>query len=291
MFDELERLLTSLRHEEFVYAPNPGNSGDSLIAYATYQLFERLSLHYEVGDFQGVYPGRIVIYGGGGNFVEPYQSANQFVLGNLPVCKLLVILPHTVRSYQDTLSQMGSNCIVFCRERPSFEFVKRHATKATCLLSHDVALSTNIERLRSEAAHTMHSFSSGFNTRLRELKRMLKTLIYGLKNFRSPNTLNAFRTDDERTHVHISSANIDVSYVCARPDTRITVDASRQVAVRMMQFIDRFDTVRTNRLHVGILSAMLGKRVELYDNSYGKIRAVYEHSLRNRFDNVVWHEA
>ena len=291
MFDELESFLRSLKNEEFVYVPNPGNAGDSLIAYATYLFFERLSLRYEVGDHRNVYPGRIVVYGGGGNFVDPYKNANEFVLSNLPACRLLVILPHSVRGYRDTLAKMDSKCVVFCRERTSFEFVKLHTSKTEVLLSHDLALSVDSDLLRTEAAQCSDRVSGNLKYRFRALKSGLKTLTYEFRNRRSPSALNAFRKDYERTNVVIQGANLDVSYVCARPEIVLKPDAARRTTARLTRLIDRFKTVRTNRLHVGILSALLGKKVELYDNSYGKVRAVYEHSLRSRFDNITWCES
>ena len=56
----------------------------------------------------------------------------------------------------------------------------------------------------------------------------------------------------------------------------------------MMRFVDRFEQVNTNRLHIAILSALLGKSVNFYANSYGKNHAVYEHSMAQRFSNVKW---
>ena len=58
-----------------------------------------------------------------------------------------------------------------------------------------------------------------------------------------------------------------------------------------MRFISKFKTVRTNRLHIGIMSAMLGRQVDLFDNSYGKIRDVFDYSLREQFPNVRWQDA
>jgi exopolysaccharide biosynthesis predicted pyruvyltransferase EpsI len=46
--------------------------------------------------------------------------------------------------------------------------------------------------------------------------------------------------------------------------------------------------VATDRLHVGIGAALLGKTCRLHDNSYGKNRAVYDHSIRNHFPAVVF---
>ncbi len=46
--------------------------------------------------------------------------------------------------------------------------------------------------------------------------------------------------------------------------------------------------VKTDRLHVAILSAMLGKKVDLYPSNYHKILGVYLLSL-SYFDNVKFH--
>lgn len=55
--------------------------------------------------------------------------------------------------------------------------------------------------------------------------------------------------------------------------------------------IARFRTVHTNRLHVGIAAAILGKDVRLYSNDYFKIQAIYETSLAPYFPNVHFAEA
>lgn len=44
--------------------------------------------------------------------------------------------------------------------------------------------------------------------------------------------------------------------------------------------------VETDRLHVAIAASLLGKRVRIQNNSYGKNRAVYEFRLRDRFPNL-----
>jgi hypothetical protein len=50
-------------------------------------------------------------------------------------------------------------------------------------------------------------------------------------------------------------------------------------------FINDFEVVNTNRLHVAIGVALLGKHVKFYPNSYFKYRAVYEYSMQ-KFNNV-----
>ena len=63
-----------------------------------------------------------------------------------------------------------------------------------------------------------------------------------------------------------------------KPERR-TVNQLTVSAHFLLRAIDQFASVRTDRLHVAIAAAMLGKTVELYDNSYYKNRAVFDFSL------------
>jgi exopolysaccharide biosynthesis predicted pyruvyltransferase EpsI len=57
-------------------------------------------------------------------------------------------------------------------------------------------------------------------------------------------------------------------------------------ALAFVNYIDRAHEIHTDRLHVGITGALLQKRVYLYDNSYGKVKGVYQHSLHANFPLV-----
>ena len=99
--------------------------------------------------------------------------------------------------------------------------------------------------------------------------------------------LNAFRTDGESTGIARPADNFDLSSIY---DGWVAPEGFARFAVRdFLAIAERYDEIRTNRLHVGIAGALLGKRVILYDNSYGKNRAVWEHSLAGRFPYIEWH--
>jgi len=55
-------------------------------------------------------------------------------------------------------------------------------------------------------------------------------------------------------------------------------------------YINRFETIHTNRLHVAITGALLGKQVTLSGNSYFKNRAIFKTSLEPNFPNVKFVE-
>ena len=54
-------------------------------------------------------------------------------------------------------------------------------------------------------------------------------------------------------------------------------------AYKLLDEIDKYATVNTNRLHGAIGASLLNKRVHLYPNSYWKNQEVYNYSLRDNY--------
>jgi exopolysaccharide biosynthesis predicted pyruvyltransferase EpsI len=87
-------------------------------------------------------------------------------------------------------------------------------------------------------------------------------------------TLVSFRTDAETAREAPPVTSIDVSRFGDKHDSW-----------PLLFTVSRFAEVHTDRMHVGIVAAMTGRKTFLFDNSYHKIRAVYEHSLA-QMENV-----
>lgn len=81
-------------------------------------------------------------------------------------------------------------------------------------------------------------------------------------------TLSAFRTDRESVFQAVSSENRDISVLCNNLDEWLWTIAHHEL-------------VRTDRAHVTIAAAMLGKRVEYVASSYHKLPAIVEYSLKH----------
>lgn len=79
-------------------------------------------------------------------------------------------------------------------------------------------------------------------------------------------TLSAFRRDEEAAGGPIPEGNRDISVECATMD-------------EWLWTISRHDLIRTDRAHVIIAAAMLGKRVEFRPSNYHKVQAIVEYSL------------
>lgn len=297
----IEDFLREYNGKEILYLPNPGNSGDALIAAGTFQAFERAGIrHRSLPDWKIPQADDILFYGGGGNLVAE-QTYSHRVLSRLHRhVKTLVILPHTIKDVDRLLGEFGANVVVFCRERDSYRYVTKAAPKAKVMLAHDMALQcdpgsirhANDLRVRVRAASAL--LRSAVRGEGRASLRVLPGLLFGtamrslMAVVPQGNTLHVMRTDEGPTGVALSPTNTDISawfdMWCAPREV------ADYVAGVMLAVLDRFETVVTNRLHVAIGAALLGKTVHMHANNFFKNRAVYEYSLRDRFPNVVWVE-
>lgn len=287
----LERFLLTLAGEPILYAPNPGNAGDAIIASATYQLFERLGLAFESVELDCPRErtrGRTVIYGGGGNLVEFYSDAGGFISRHHHHAKRLIVLPQTVRGHADLLAALGPNVTIICRDADSYAHVRSLLKTGTVELMDDVAFSLDVPAFMGAAeARYQPLFSSPahFSLNARRLKWRAR---HAVRNLLHPKVLNAFRTDRESRGRRLPSSNLDVSQVFMTDDMRR--EYADEATYRAFQFLAPFEAVNTDRLHVCIASLLLGKAVNFYDNNYGKNRAVYEFSMRGRYPRLTWQE-
>lgn len=283
--NQLASLLRRNSQFDTVYVPNSGNAGDSLIAEATYQFIERIGLQYSVTSLEGdlIKPSKVIV-GGGGNLVKPYQNVRNFIERNLQRCEELIVLPHTILAYEDLLSKLDHRCTLICREKKSLDFCLQHAPRAQVRLGDDMALLWKREETEKYAQKERFNHPADIAFNLRNLKHWIRDI----SNRRQivGGVLNAFRTDVEGKNTPTMIDSVDLSEIfssesMARPFASCTINS-------LANFIDRADIVRTDRLHIAILSSMLGKQVEMHDNSYGKNKLVYEYSLASRFPNITF---
>jgi exopolysaccharide biosynthesis predicted pyruvyltransferase EpsI len=290
--------------EHFYYRPNPGNAGDALMATASLDLFDALGLNYtaifsvsgEADDFTE----KVLVLGGGGNFNETgYNNYAKIVAQWHQKAKRLIVLPHTVSGNEALLSGLGKNVDIICREQISYDHVKRVAKHANVYLAHDMAFSLNVPGILARrpnylAMMVKRGVFSGLRHSARRNYPKVRAIVKDFQDFsalarneKQHTVLNVYRADIEKTDIEIPAGNIDLSLrfeygLLSRPLTDYMTS-------QVFAYLNHYDTIRTNRLHICIAGALLGKSVELHANNYFKIRAVYEHSLKEAFPNVVWH--
>ncbi|WP_223241419.1 polysaccharide pyruvyl transferase family protein [Flammeovirga sp. EKP202] len=247
-FQEKGRVLVDLfklKGKKVYYIQNIGNAGDALINQSTFDYFELIGLDYEVINW---YDARnlkeeIIIYGGGGSLVRYYSHCKRALEGIIH-CNQMILLPCTVEGHEDFLRSAGSNLTIYCRERISYDYLKKINHKINVFMSEDMAL-----RYESNAFTKANS------------KKVLKVFREGVEGIS--------RKPCNDISVTLNNADWWRSANC------------KSVVDSFFNYINEYQEVHTNRLHVAIAASLLDKEVTLYDGSYYKNRAVYEFSLSN----------
>lgn len=305
---EIFDYLKELTEKRVYYCPNPGNAGDSAIAVGTYQLFECAGLSPEVvrwnEDFDST--DKTIIYGGGGNLAVSYSEACEFIKRHHQGAKKLIVFPQTVQGNGALLRKLGSNVDIFCRERRSFEWVRQQSPRASIYLSDDLAFHLNAKQIVAESEisawtlarwivqrpirgiweRIIAKFEGGRHVALRPAFRQGGHALLRLMRSGSTTHLFAFRTDREKVETPPPGGNVDISRVF--PYGTAPRSSARHATQAALAYLDRFDQITTNRLHICIMAALLDKKVDFYANSYFKNKAVFEFSIEGRYPNVSW---
>lgn len=291
---DLSDYFSRFKKDETVYLyPNPGNAGDALIAMGTIHLFNQINLNYKiVNDKKQFDPSdKIILYSGGGNLVKYYKNARNFIEKHHKKIKKLIILPHTINAHEDMLSKLGENVDIIAREKHSFNFLKKYTTKCNIFLSHDMVFYMNKESILEYKIPSLCSilfkkilFKMTHNPDIKTIpspKVLLISKIFEFKAYlyritHNKKQLQCFRIDPEKTDITIPKNNIDLSEVYKLGTGYLSL--IYYSAFKILKFIQKYDEVQTNRLHIAIAGAILGKKTHLYPNSYFKNKAIYEYS-------------
>lgn len=284
--------LNTYSNDLVYYCPNPGNGGDAIIAYSTYQIFNELGIKYKIARLGDNLKNKIVIYGGGGQLVKLYDSYGlRFIRRYHNVAKKLIILPHTINLHKKYIEVFNQNIDIICRESTSYDYVKQINTKINVYLMNDMAFNIDIYKTFSDAMRItniiqfdLHYFSQSNKYRIGKLARYIKNML--INNSDMKGVLNCFRIDQERSNIKIPRDNFDISNKFGI--LTFTPNIALRITYLLLKYLNKFEVINTNRLHMGIGGALLGKQVNFYPNSYWKNEAVYFYSLKNHYPNVNW---
>jgi exopolysaccharide biosynthesis predicted pyruvyltransferase EpsI len=287
----IREYLSSLpRSLELVYFANPGNAGDSLIALATYQLFKELDIRYCIVNKSKTFDptGRIMVYSGGGNLVQYYDTARKVIQETYPRLARLVILPHTIQANEDLLASFRDNVDVICREPASYVHVKKNASRANVYLMDDMAFHLDAAGLMEDDSFVQDQVPYSWKLRddLYEAFLPLRLALGRRLSPGQPGSLNTFRKDLESSGRFPHREYVDLATLFAHGTGSEAV--ARYVTRRLLKVLNRYQVIRTDRLHICIAAALLGKQVDFFANSSSKCEDVYRYSMKDRFPNVRW---
>jgi exopolysaccharide biosynthesis predicted pyruvyltransferase EpsI len=276
----LEDLLKKYSNKEVYFKANPGNGGDALIAIAALHKFKKFNIKLAgiISDTESFDPtGKIIFYGGGGNLIDNYVNAAEFFERCHHLAKEIILLPHTINGHKELLQNFQSNITLFVRELKSYEFLQKLDLNCKFYLDHDLALELN-----PDSFVKYHSVNPIF----KRIKILLKKFLHCNTKTKE---LNAFRLDVEKTTIDIPSDNIDISREFNYDPTMANETLVKKSVTDIFTLIAQFEIINTNRLHIAISAALLGKQVNFYSNSYWKNEAIYDHSIAENFKNVTFH--
>ena len=171
----------------------------------------------------------------------------------------VVILPHTIKDCPKILEVIGRNpqTIIICREKKSNDYIRNPLSQPHLFLSDDMAFYLNVDKY--------------VNIPSRALK------------------LNYFRRDREKTSFPLPSNNRDLSkeinIISSMNNKRLVI----KNAYNLLDEINKYSIINTNRLHGAIGGSLLNKHVKLYPNSYWKNQEVYNYSLRGDFPKTIFY--
>ncbi len=252
----IHHFLSKYKNKKIIYIPNPGNAGDSLIAFGTLQVFNKLNLKYQIGNINKKYNNKILFYAGGGNLVGLYKNCKKFITNNI-VNNKIVLLPHTIKSEDSLIKSLNNNIIIFCREKVSYKYVHHLIkNKKNVILEKDMAF---------------------------HIKGIQK-----YKKIKGNGVCNCFRTDSEKTLIKIPKNNIDLSNKLNKKENTTNINTIKQVSLSIFNYLSKYETINTNRLHMAIAGSLLDKKVYFYSNSYYKNKAVYDYSIKNIYNKTIF---
>ncbi|MEW4566763.1 polysaccharide pyruvyl transferase family protein [Tautonia sp. JC769] len=291
--------LRELRGADFAYFMGTGNAGDALINVAAMQLFSTLGLRPRFLNYRsaGVPEGGVLVCSGGGNFVSMYHNLANFVRKHHRSAKRLIVLPHSYSGHEALLRELGPNVLLMCREPRSFDYLNGLGLRAEVELSEDVALNLDPATvLRGQPLAPEDRGSVWRREAWRDrLKYAVRSAAYLRTSPRDPETgrrsLLAYRDDAERTEAPLPSNNCDASVVFSSRDGYYLPDSALRSTRALLGFLNHFDDIFTNRLHVAIAALLLGKDVHIAPNNYHKLESIYRFSLKHRFPKAHWEAA
>ena len=270
---------------EIVFIPNPGNAGDALINAAAWQLFDQCGISRRIVRPTEANARQVYMYPGGGNLIHDYRNARTAIEALLGGdFRKLIILPHTIRANEDLLRRMDERFHIFCRDRQSFAHVMQYAPNANAYLADDIALNLDIAKILDTRRHL---FNLG---RLIHQPRVARRYALWRRKIRlitpQEGVLRIMRVDVETRDREAAKAELDLS-ACYGAHF-INREEAELVSHDFLTVLRRAREIQTDRLHVGIGASLLGKKVIIYDNNYGKNRAIFDLSMSARFPSATF---
>ena len=238
-----------------VFIPG-GNRGDGLIYQGAFKLFRQFGLEYNILPYR--YNNVIQ------EFVDqPIDSKILLILGSGGFSSeynlMVEIVPEIVKKYSSAFI-LPSSFDISCG--PVKKFLEQLPEHVSVFCRERKSFEDLSSILPKPRLFLDHDTALEFD--------------YSKWTKRGTGVLHAFRDDKESSEIQLPIGNQDVS---AGPDSQWK---------ELLDIISQYSIVHTNRAHVSIAAALMGKETHIYPSSYFKQKEIFRYSLFNR-KNVNFH--
>jgi exopolysaccharide biosynthesis predicted pyruvyltransferase EpsI len=266
----------------FYRLPYPGNAGDSLIQFATQMILEDMGIRTTLDPREA----EVILSPGGnpGGWPDIGIDRWQALWQRYPNAEFVVGpsgLTTDRADWSNIVNIRGTSVsALFARDPESFETLRSGGLRAdiTIALSHDPAL-----YLRSSQWLRDHRAAASEEYILASFRDDREASDQCYSVFDIPRNLLPRRVYN--WHVKRKAGLVrerKVARAASKATAAVplnTVDVSRHRMELFVEIIRAAREVHTDRLHVALLAAMLGKKVHAYQAARDKLERVYRHSL------------
>lgn len=279
--------LRARANKIFYRMPYPGNAGDSLIQFATQTLLTDLGIRTTVNPAEA----EVILVPGGNPTMWPSIGPLRWqeLWRRYPQAEFLVGPAGFRSGYSDWAAVVNSDgrmvSGLFARDPASHRNLLEADLRVDIVreLAHDPALylrhsgwmeahrKAATEEFELAAFRDDHETNIPYSEALRRLRRVIPGRIYARIVRRGAQAVRKHKLQVAKR-------------LTSEQGTLIDNDVSRQRFEVFVEVIRAARSVHTDRLHVMLLAAMLGKKIFAYQTTHGKLEGVYHHSLQNWAD-------
>lgn len=266
------------------YYPNNGNAGDALLNMGFYALAKKYNVHFveiNKNEINKVRDVDVLLIAGGGALVPEWGSTTELV-ANLNKNIKLIIFPQSIRDIDNVISNLPKDTVIFCREKYSYEYCLEKSNAKSIFLENDIAFYCDLHEIL-ESKVGMPIFSK------KNIARHVILIGHKVGSYFKHNSIFAMRVDKEKSDNLNVPRNLINDFSIVASFGSGNYKQSLYSARKFLNLINLYDEIHTDRLHVSIGAALLGKKVKVYNNGYYKCKGVYEQSMKE-MENVSFIE-
>jgi hypothetical protein len=258
----IKNLFSSFSGKEIMVLLHRGNIGDGLIQEGTRTLLRKCGISYKEFLFPQEVSGKILLISGCGAFSHDWDSGIKYARRYLDFFDRIYILPTSFdvasSKIKIFLAGLSKKIFVYCREHDSFDKIKAIVPfQENIFLDKDMGFYIDYNMWKKNGKGILLAFRKD-KERNREIICRLTIMIHKIQAVLFP----------ERTNSDVMQGHYN----------------EWESALEM---ISKFEKIYTDRVHVAITAALLGKETYIYPNANHIVRGVYEYSLAH-LPNVYW---